>query len=297
MSGAFEVVIADHEYYENFDQHYLWDLRLWNLHFVIYRRERPEISARSWKGPCNMSAEERILLPNHGRDGAAFYDYILWRYTQPPAAVAFLHGHAALGWHTSCEAVFTRIFAYYISLVSPERLPLPNAMVTLTFARGRKDTQFAPFQWNGGRKLLDKHPEDTSCIEQLGQVNVSLDRAPFSSCCGSFIVPGGVFQRYSPRVYSHLLSYLQNPAVDDYVSGRQCFEFVIYSLFSDPLNRTSVMDRSILEQWFKTAKQMRRQLKTRLHRCESFYGNPYLGDESRLLFNHIWFPKKVYVQR
>ena len=127
-----------------------------------------------------MRAEERLLLPNHGRDATAFYDYAAWRYDAPPQAVAFLHGHGALAWHTSCETVFTRITAYHEHLLRRNASSstgvlevdgkfLDKIMVTLTFARGRKETKFEPLKWNGGKKrrrLLrtsyndaERHPE------------------------------------------------------------------------------------------------------------------------------------------
>ena len=59
-----------------------------------------------------MRAEERLLLPNHGRDAAAFYDYAAWRYDTPPQTVAFFHGHGVLAWHTARETVLTRVMLY-----------------------------------------------------------------------------------------------------------------------------------------------------------------------------------------
>ena len=89
-----ELVLAGHEYATDFESHYLWDLALSNVNIVLYRRERTNLPLRTWSNGCDMRAEERLLLPNHGRDAAAFYDYAKWRYDAPPQAVAFLHGHS-----------------------------------------------------------------------------------------------------------------------------------------------------------------------------------------------------------
>ena len=78
---------------------------------ALSSRARRLAELRTWSNGCGMRAEERLLLLNHGRDAAAFYDYAAWRYDAPPQAVAFLHGHGALAWHTSCETVFTRVTA------------------------------------------------------------------------------------------------------------------------------------------------------------------------------------------
>jgi len=115
--ATMELVLAGHEYATDFETHYLWVLALSNVNIVLYRRERTDLALRTWSNGCGMRAEERLLLPNHGRDAAAFYDYAKWRYDAPPQAVAFLHGHGALAWHTSCETVFTRITAYHEHLL------------------------------------------------------------------------------------------------------------------------------------------------------------------------------------
>ena len=66
-----ELVLAGHEYATDFDSHYLWDLALSNVNIVLYRRQRADLPLRTWSNGCGMRAEERLLLPNHGRDAAA----------------------------------------------------------------------------------------------------------------------------------------------------------------------------------------------------------------------------------
>ena len=188
------------EYATNFDSHYLWDLALSNVSIVLYRCERADLPLRTWSNGCGMRAEERLLLPNHGRDAAAFYDYAAWRYDAPSQAVAFLHGHGALAWHTSCETVFTRVTAYHEYLVRRNASSSTGVLevdgnfldtTTLTFARGRKETKFEPLKWNGGKKrrrLLrtsyvdaEQHPETSgrNCRAVLNKVGVPpLKRAP-----------------------------------------------------------------------------------------------------------------------
>ena len=93
----------------------------------------------------------------------------------------------ALAWHTSCETVFTRITAYHEDVLlrrnDSESIPTDETVVTLTFARGRKETEFAPLKWNGGKKrrrLLrssyvdaEQHPEVSSCRVVLDKVGVT----------------------------------------------------------------------------------------------------------------------------
>ena len=315
-----EIVLAGHAYEVDFDAHYLWDLALPGVNVVLYRRERADVPLRRWTNGCGTRAEERLLLPNHGRDAAAFYDYVLWRYDAPPRAVAFMHGHGALSWHTSCEVVFTRLSLYHDHLqrstspVDSQRASdsfLDENMITLTFARGRKETQFAPLQWNGGkrRRLLRKsaigaeqHPETTSCTSVLGKVGVVIHRAPVTSCCGTFILPGKLIKNHGKHVYEALFAHVVDTRIDDQISGRECFEFIVYGLFtSSSSNDTRPLhdgaDVRKLEGWFEDARRSRRSVLPKMKRCERHYGVPYLGDSRRTLFNgRLWFPARRYVQ-
>ena len=74
--------------------------------------------------PCGMTLHERVMSPNRGRDGSAFYHHLLQVYDNPPEAIVFLHGHGAkYAWHTSCDAVFGRVIHYYrdLALVSQSK--------------------------------------------------------------------------------------------------------------------------------------------------------------------------------
>ena len=101
---SFHIVVAGYSARTCF-RHYLWDLGLSNADVFIYRRVQIEEPAKSWQGPCGVRAQEVILGPNHGRDAAAFYDYVLNVYANPPAAFLFLHGHGGVGAinHITCE--------------------------------------------------------------------------------------------------------------------------------------------------------------------------------------------------
>ena len=97
-----------------------------------------------------MEAEEIFLPPNRGLDASAFYDYAVRKRAQPPKVFALLHGLIAISWHTSCEAVISRLALAYQNLSEMKTL-LPQ-MVTLTSHASGKNMQ--PFDWFGGRKLL-----------------------------------------------------------------------------------------------------------------------------------------------
>jgi len=311
-----ELVLAGHEYAADFESHYLWDLALSNVNIVLYRRERADLPLRTWSNGCGMRAEERLLLPNHGRDAAAFYDYAVWRYDSPPRAVAFLHGHGALAWHTSCETVFTRVTAYHeyllrrnasSSTVLEDRNFLDEIMVTLTFARGRKETEFEPLKWNGGKRRLlrtsyvdaIRHPETSGrhCRAVLDEMGVTpLKRAPVTSCCGSFILPGKLLRLHEKKLYERLFDYVVDTSVDDQISGRECFEFIVYGLFA--VDGSSTEDVAKLQAWFENTRRKRQKLGAKLKRCERNYGGAfYLGDSRRTVFGGmLWFPSRRYAQ-
>ena len=316
-----ELVLAGHEYATDFQSHYLWDLALSNVNIVLYRRQRADLPLRTWSNGCGMRAEELLLLLNHGRDAAAFYDYAAWRYDTPPQAVAFLHGHGALAWHTSCETVFTRITAYHEHLLRRNASSsagvlevdgnfLDTTMVTLTFARGRKETQFEPLKWNGGKKrrLLrtsyvdaERHPETSGrhCRAVLDKVGVTpLKRALVTSCCGSFILPGKLLRLHDKKLYERLFDYVADTTVDDRISARECFEFIVYGLFAvDDDGSSAEEDVAKLQTWFENTRRTRRKLGAKLKRCERNYGAFYLGDSRRTIFGgRIWFPSRRYVQ-
>jgi len=175
-------------------------------------------------------AKEKLLTPNIGRDAAAFYDYVIEHYNNPPIATAFLHGHVANAWHTSCHAIFTRITRYYRGLAQPTSYPNTAGMITLT-SKPNGDLVRDPFEWYGGRRRLDDEPKEAALFKEF---NISLNDNGFNSCCGSFITLGKNFRQLDVNVYFKLREYVTDPKLDDLRTGRIGFEFIIYSLWSDP---------------------------------------------------------------
>jgi len=342
--SRFDVVIGGYEFLTRDDvaKHHAWDLNLPLATIVFYRRTRAEVKARAWRCASGMTAIERLMFPNYGRDASAFWDWTMFRYDIPPRAVAYLHGHGALAWHTSCETVFTRIKTYYDDMLRvhgdddggaySRRIGgnnvtdvdaaddvgyAPESMVTLSFARGRRETPFAPLEWNGGRRRLltartnsdDSYDavETAKCVDVLRSVNVTLKPATVRSCCGTFIMPGRFIRGYALEVYKALYDSIMDQSMDDGISGRACFEFIVYGMFSAnnlPAHvKAPDVNLTALSTWFDRAHARTRELKPAMKSCERNYKSsmfpflPYLGDaHRRVFFNKIWFPARRYVQ-
>ena len=133
-AGAIHIVIAGYKEDTCFT-HYLWDMGLTNAHAFVYRRREPEQALRSWHGPCGMLVQERLLLPNHGRDIAAFHSHVTEHYANPPLSVVFLHGHGSDDdRHTDCPTIIGRARLAYRGLAgaSEGAAEFAQHMVTLT---------------------------------------------------------------------------------------------------------------------------------------------------------------------
>jgi len=179
-----------------------------------------------------MLGKEKLLTPNHGRDGAALYDYVIAHYNNPPIVTAFLHGHVAHAWHTSCHAIFTRITRYYLGLAQPTVYPNIAGMITLT-SKPNGDPNRDPFDWFGGkRRLLADSPGNEEA--RFKELNISLSDNGFKSCCGSFITLGKNFRQLDINIYLKLREYVSDQKLDDQKTGRTGFEFIIYALWADP---------------------------------------------------------------
>ena len=247
---TFHVVIGGFDYLTDFEEHYIWDIGLPNIDIFVYRRTELEKPLRSWAGPCGAQAAEKLLVPNYGRDGAAFYDYVVENYGSPPVAFAFLHGHVAHSWHTSCKALFTRLTRYYMGLSEPLRYPNLHGMVTLTSKPDGQDDD--PFDWYGGRRRKLKEidiPSEVGLV--LNHHNITLVENGFNSCCATFIVPGGVVGQHSYDFYLSLRELLMNQTLDDQLTGRHGFEFIVYRLFTTP---TALKDNIL--QWYESANML-----------------------------------------
>ena len=264
--GSIHIVVAAYKYSEREagigfdDSNYLWDLGLTNSDIFWYRRVQPEQPLREVEGRCGMKLHERLLLPNYGRDGSAFFDHVLEVYDNPPTSIIFLHGHAAIAWHTSCESVFARSAYVYRALAWPSptgglvdhslNRTVLNHMMTLT--SNSNGTSYFDLSWFGSRKdqvnvrRLSKlvASNDTATMNKTKspcelfrerwneQVFSRIQKRPsFQSCCASFILKGERIQKYPRAFYEDLQSVLTDESYGD--QGRHCFEFLVYLLFSE----------------------------------------------------------------
>lgn len=248
--GAFHVVIAGWDFVEHFADHYLWDLGLTNALFVLYRRTRPELPPRIWKGPCGMRGQEVVMLPNRGLEASAFYDYLIKHFDNPPLGLAFLHGHAAISWHTSCEAVLSRVFLYYNKVHDADEMDTPNMLTLTSKSDGRN---MKPFEWFGGRKLLDsklassiaKRIETLNlCKAILSEISTrgnnitqfvgsAVHRPETHSCCASFVLKGAKFGQIKLQVLQNLKALTMGTDVEQKVAATHCFEFIVYAMYGD----------------------------------------------------------------
>jgi len=265
--GSVHIVVASYKYNEQdagieFDgNNYLFDLRLSNADIFWYRRVQPQHVLRQVNGPCGMVLQERILLPNYGREGTAFIDHVLEVYDHPPKTLIFLHGHGAVGWHTSCESVFARSTYVYRDYARKSHATtsqsgtlhftgnnstVQNHMMTLTSSiHGTSD--FDAFKWYGiNVPTAPRVPPEVLAADEIGRAQQSpcwlfkqrwnqtlsrLPSPPFMSCCASFIVQGVRIRRFPRSFYQDLQSVLTDESQPD--QGRECFEYVVYAWFGD----------------------------------------------------------------
>ena len=260
--NTFHIVIAGYAAKTCF-AHYLWDLGLSNADVFIYRRTALGEPVKSWTGPCGMRAQEVLLAPNAGRDGAAFYDYVLQVYKQPPAAVMFVHAHGGIAYHTSCEAMFSRAHMYYQSLARVNYTGLSKHMMTLTafgeeFGAGRYTVAYedAPFDAIEGA-------EADQCKDILAKWGISINKEEhFFSCCATFIVPGERLVMYPQGFYQDLKSLVMDPKLDVQNTGRVCFEYIIYALFNEPLLTDEMQD------WYTQSTELGTDVADRSGQCK-----------------------------
>ncbi len=263
--GSLHIVIAAWEYDPDFQDHFLWDTGFSNTHIFLYRRSEELKPSRHWTGPCGMAATELLLIPNRGYEAAAFLDYMTLYHDDPPLAMAFLHGHVAKSWHTSCEAILSRIALYYDGLRRDlERMP---DMVTLT---SRSDKSFDGLDWFGGRKLKsaqDSHDVVISAtlsacrnlvtkVEQgmnmtdvlVPQVESGARRPYFSSCCANFILRGTRYRRVPLHSIIAMKDFALSASYDSKIVATHCFEFIVHSLYANPDH-----DVVFLREWYELA--------------------------------------------
>ena len=257
-TGSFHVVIAAYESRNCFSQ-YLWELGVSNAHVFVYRRESQERPLRQWHGPCGISVHERLLLPNHGRENAAFHDYVVEHYKSPPLAVVFLHGHGPNAYHTDCETLVGRARLFYRGLVNPtletRAAEFAQHMVTLT----RSPKQGDPAWLHSGPipYTVENAEEDGKAIlaqfsTMTARWSVNMTFAGFSSCCATFILPWNRILQYPLGFYQDSLRFAQH-VNDDHAAGSFCFEFVVWAWFQEPA-LTPIMEEAY-EEAARLAKQ------------------------------------------
>ena len=254
-AGSMHIVIAGYED-KNCFTHYLWDLGLTNAHVFVYRRLSSERPLAIWRGPCGMTVEEKLLLPNHGRELAAFQSYVTEHYNHPPSSVLFLHGHGPHGWHNDCENIVGRARLFYRGLVPAqertEDADFANHMVALTRFGKQEDpdwmrdlvmdpTLSRESHGDMDRRLQEGFTEDSvsaSCAALLKRWSVNMTSAGFHSNGATFILPWERILRYPKGFYEEALAYALANNSDTW-TGRYCFEFAVYAWYQEPaLDRT-----------------------------------------------------------
>lgn len=251
QSNFFHIVIGGHKGIGNHTEHesdthiniqYLFHYGLTNARVFLYKRLNPEKPILKHQHPCGVTVEEKLLLPNEGRDGAAFFDYLIDSYDNPPKAIVYMHGHAAIGEHLTCNSAYSRMLKYYQDLQHNISF---SRMITLTeppkYINGSN-----PYNWRGGRSRQLEELENESppnkctdmCLEVYNRYNITAyasgtrpwknvgsgiqfrpsapDKHPdegkdnyMRSCCASFILPGYKIRMYPIAFYYDILRVLQ----------------------------------------------------------------------------------------
>lgn len=230
-TGAFHVVIAGWQRRPlQCFQHYLNEMGLTNARVFAYRRTEPhQPSFPPLRSSCGNVIEDRLLLPNHGREAAAFFDWVVEHYDSPPTSVVFLHGHGPHSWHTACQPVIARTRLAYTHYSDPDTADLiARHAVTLTWLDPAKNgpgqdiprravnlsTEIAGYQSTKAAQ---------ACFAILAKVNLTVpERAP--SCCASFVAAGERIRRYPKWFWRELRATALRPDIPDWIFGRLCFE-------------------------------------------------------------------------
>lgn len=266
-SGQLHIIVAGHDNARQSDYQYLSDFGLSNAIIFPYIRRPGLTFALDTVSPCGMQFHPRYMLPNHGREGSAFFDYAIEHYHNPPELLIFLHGHQAVSWHTTCNALFSRMLLAYRMLARGEDL---NRMVTLT---ANPFNSSDPYKWYGrSRKLLNEKQlhEEAACKSFMTEANITMrgNSNHMSSCCASFIFPGIRLTWYPLSFYRNIKTFLLNTTLNDQMTGRYCFEFIVYNLFSE--NYSSDQDWIDEKLFYNISKNLLSNepiLKNRLGKC------------------------------
>lgn len=249
------VVVGSYAYQEkeggvSFESNYLWKMGLTDARIFWYRKTEPAIPPRRQSGPCNVTMQETILLPNHGKEAVALLDHIQRVWHDPPTALVFLHGHLANSWHSSCESSLSRIIAYYRLMHDSatrvdELLPI--------------DLTYLPWMQQQKRRRLRNRDNDDTNPETTLACNVFLDRMMESyqipdprksgrwwPCCTNGIIPWHRIRRYPIGFYREWLAFMSDTAHDQHTTSRFCFEYILWPLFGNSTemdHKTSAVSR------------------------------------------------------
>lgn len=248
-AGKFHVVIAAYEG-KNCFSHYLWELGVSNANVFVYRRVSPEKPLQQWHGPCGILVQEKLLLPNHGRECSAFHSYVIEHYNNPPLAVAFVHGHGPHASHTDCRTLVGRVRLFYRGLLEPllnnEASEFARHMVTLTRVAKQGDPGYMHNATMPPTLQTLNHTEMNvtfpMCNSIFAKWSVNITFAGFSSCCAAFILPWDRVLKYPLGFHQEALNLsMQNN--EDHLTGMFCFEHVVYAWYQEPA-LTPIMEES-----------------------------------------------------
>ena len=249
--GAFHVVVAGFELHTP-HKNWLWALGLTNADVFIYRRVKGENSPlQEEAGACGVRVHERLLLPNKGKEAAAFYDYVAEHYNALPVSLVFLHGHGPSDKsHTPCGSVFSRVRLYYQQLSDASFSGEPPVITLTGRADGSGDVNAWSLDPQHALPSRDTHSADAgylasfdplvtaNCTQILARHGQLFDDVfflnwkGFQSCCASFIVPGERLRRLPKMLYWDLRRFvLQDPF--DFSTARVCFEDIIWGLLQE----------------------------------------------------------------
>ena len=81
--STFHIIIAGYKHRES-SEDYSYLFSLTNAHFFHYRRQFATIPLTNTQEICGVQVEEKLMVPNRGREAAAFYDYAYEHYDEPP---------------------------------------------------------------------------------------------------------------------------------------------------------------------------------------------------------------------
>jgi hypothetical protein len=76
-------------------------------------------------------------------------------------------------------------------------------------------------------------------------------------------LPGAALRRHPKNMYETLLTHVQDVSLDDQVTSRQYFEYIVFALFDRPHAPNSSFNelaRKQLISWYQASKRLRSQI-------------------------------------